>query len=130
MQMEKPGPERFVTVRQFRPLDEEKLNSEHFARVCVYEAGQPGSNLKKFLKEKILFGNFGDIGTDEIRDLAKDIFVGERSAAYLTQMRSDSCIGYSNEEVDSIIILLLETPNVDAALVAQALGYLPPRPRY
>ena len=129
MQKEKPGPERFVTVRQFRPLDEETLNSEHFARVCVYEAGQPGSNLKKFLKEKILVGNFGDIGEDEIRDLAKEIFVGERSVAYLMQMRSDNCLGYSAEEEDAII-LLLETPNIDAALVAHALGYRPPRPRY
>lgn len=129
MQKEKPGPERFVTVRQFRPLDEEKLNSEHFARVCVYEAGQPNSSLKKFLKEKVLFGNFGDIGTDEIRDLAKELFVSERSVAYLMQMRSDSCLGYSPEEED-VIILLLETPNVDAGLVASALGYTTPRPRY
>ena len=129
MQKEKPGSERFVTVRQFRPFDENKLNCEHFARVCVYEAGQPNSSLKKFLKEKILFGNFGVIGTDEIRDLAKELFVSERSLAYLTQMRSDNCLGYSNEEEDTIIILL-ETPNVDAVLVAEALGYIRPRPRY
>ena len=129
MQKEKPGPERFVTVRQFRPLDEEKLNFEHFARVCVYEAGQPNSSLKKFLKEKVLFGNFGDIGTDEIRDLAKELFVSERSVAYLMQMHSDNCLGYSLEEEDTIL-LLLETPNIDAGLVTSALGYTPPRPRY
>ncbi len=129
MQKEKPGPERFVTVRQFRPLNEEKLNCEHFARVCVYEAGQSNSSLKKFLKEKILFGNFGDIGTDEIRDLAKELFVSERSVAYLMQMRSDNCLGYSAEEEDAII-LLLETPNVDAELVSKALGYIRPRSRY
>lgn len=129
MQKEKPGPERFVTVRQFRPLDEEKLNSEHFARVCVYEAGQPNSNLKKFLKEKVLFGNFGDIGTDEVRDLAKELFVSERSVAYLMQMRSDNCLGYSKEEQDTII-LLLETPNTDPEFVASALGYIRPRRGY
>lgn len=129
MQKEKPGPERFVTVLQFRLLDDEKLNTEHFARVCMYESGQPDSNLKKFLKEKVLFGNFGDIGTDEIRELAKELFVSERSVAYLMQMRSDNCLGYSKEDADTII-LLLETPNVDAVLVAEALGYIRPRPRY
>ena len=129
MEKEKPGPERFVTVGQFRPLNEEKLNCEHFARVCVFEAGQANTSLKKFLKEKILFGNFGDIGTDEIRDLAKELFVGERSVAYLMQMRSDNCLGYSSEEEDAIIILI-KNPNVDARLVAEALGYIRPRPRY
>ncbi len=129
MQKEKPGPERFVTVRQFRPLNEEKLNCEHFAQVCVYEAIQSGSNLKKFLKEKVLFGNFGEIANDEIRDLAKELFVSERSLAYLMQLRSDKCLGYSEEEEDAII-LFLESPNVDAELVASALGYIRPRPRY
>ena len=130
MEKEKPGPERFVTVMQFRMFEEKnKLNFEHFARVCTYEAVQPGSSLKDFLKKKILFGNCGDIAFDEIRDLAKELFLSERSHAYLRPLQSDNCMGYSAKEGDEII-MLLGNPSAKGEAVALLLGYIPPPRRY
>ena len=126
-----PGPRRFTSVSQFRE-DGKKggsiANMDEFAQVVVFEAIQGGMNLRKFLKEKILFGNFGELSYDETKQLATAIFVGPKSVEYLAQLRSDHCMGYTNEQEDGIIALL-ETPASDALSVALALGFIPPKPR-
>lgn len=127
-----PGPERFHTTDQFRELSKGILNYEHLARICVFEAMQPGTNLKRFLAQEVLFGNKGKLDTSEMRDLARELFVSERATGaggYLTQLRHDNCLGFSAEEEDAIIALL-ETPFCESLHVALAIGYRPPRPRY
>ena len=126
-----PGPVRFHHVSQFRengmrggPI----TDMEEVARVVVFEAIQGGMNLRLFLKEKILFGNFGELTYDEMKALAAAIFVGPKSVEYLAQLRSDHCMGYTNEQEDGIIALL-ETPNSEPLTVALALGFIPPKPR-
>ena len=124
-----PGPERFVTVEQCRQFGDQKLNIEHLARLVVFEAMQPESSLRLFLKKRVLFGNYGEITLEEIRDLGREIFLSERSKGYLAQLRSDNCIGYTADEVGAITTLLASphVTDIDAALL---LGYIPPRRRY
>lgn len=126
-----PGPRRFTSVSQFR-MDGKTgggiADMEEFVRVVVFESIQDGMNLRKFLKEKILFGNFGELSYDEMKALATAIFIGPKSVEYLAQLRSDHCMGYTNLQED-VIIALLETPTSDALTVALALGFIPPKPR-
>ncbi len=117
------GPERFVNIAQFRGFAEGELNNGHLAQVLHFEAAQPGQSLKKVLKEKILFGNFGTVGRHELRPLAGLLFTGDR----YQELLRDNCLGYTPEEVAQILeIVAMPDPAPD---VAPLLGYIAPVPR-
>ena len=120
MRREKPGPVRFFNVEQFRTFEGE-MNFEHFAECCVFESIQPNSNLKKFLRDKILW-NLHVIGVDEIRSLVNEIFVSERGVTDLAQLRSDKCLGYTKEEEDAIVCFLKTPSTDDAEHIIRVLG--------
>ncbi len=126
-----PGPRRFHLVSQFRENGSKGgpiTDMEDLARVIVFESIQSGMNLRQILKDKILFGNLGELTYDEMKALASAIFVGPNSVEYLAQLRSDHCMGYTHEQEDGIIALL-ETPNSEPLTVVLALGFIPPKPR-
>jgi hypothetical protein len=117
------GPERFINIAQFRGFSDGELSVAHLARVIHYEAVQPGQSLRKVLKEKILFGNFGDVGRHELRQLARILFCGETFLSIV----NDNCLGYTEDDVAHIRDnLAQEEP---APSIAQLLGFIPPQRR-
>lgn len=92
--------ERFVTVRAFRTPD--GLNMEHFVKVILYEAIQPGASLKSVMK-KAISGNHGDIVGGEIISLLTELFVSGKYTDDLTSIKRDGCIGYTEEEETLIV---------------------------
>ena len=119
---------RFYTTAQFHELDG-TFNATHAAPTCMFEAMQPGTNLKQFLAKELLFGNKGSMDVIEIKQLALELFVSERAASYHAQLASDGCLGFTPEEVREIIALLSD-PYVESARAACAIGYIPPRRHY
>lgn len=117
--------ERFFSVNQFRGWNR-TLNIENLARIALYEAIQPSTTLAQFLRKKV-FANHGDINMHEIRDLARELFLGEKAEEQLRQLERDRCLGYTKEVVDEVIQLLKN--DAPPEQVCALLGYMTPSRR-
>lgn len=116
--------ERFWTVEQFR--NTEGFNAAHAAHVCVFEAMQPNTNLKNFLAKEVFFGNKGKMQVYEVASLARELFTGTSSKEYVAQLQNDNCLGFSPEELLSLVETI-NTPLVTDNRIALALGFNQPK---
>ena len=117
--------ERFFSINQFRDWNR-KLNIKNFTRIARYEAMQPSTSLAQFLR-MMVFANHGEINTHEIRDLARELFVGEEAKKNLEQLERDKCLGYTKEVVRDVIQLLKN--DAPPEQVCTLLGYISPSRR-
>jgi hypothetical protein len=112
---------RFSSMSQFRAF-ENTLNIEHLTKVIIDEVRMPGVDLKTFLP-RVLY-NHGEITPSEIRDLATELFVGEKANEILGSLERDKCLGYSQEEIINIRLALQspEAGNYRSTIIQEALG--------
>jgi hypothetical protein len=113
---------RFSSIGQFRTF-ENTLNIAHLAKTIIDEVRMSGIDLKSFLTRTALC-NHGDISVSEIRDLALQLFAGEKSGEILGLLERDKCLGYSQEEIINILLTLQspEAGNYRSTVIQEALG--------
>jgi hypothetical protein len=114
----------FHSIAQFRSLKGDALDIDKLVEVILNNARLPEGSLKFFISKFVLC-NHGTINPSEIRDLATELFVGSKSNEIIGSLNRDKCLGYTNEEIENIR-LILRSPEATnfrtVALLQEALG--------